>query len=512
MLSLLIRSGALCALFLAGIGFSIAADAPPRKVAAALSAEQAAREIRILERAFQDLHPGLLRYQTPERLEAEFARARAAVTEGASTGEMYLLATRLGAALRCGHTWTNPVNQSPRSKAMLGELLALPFRVRVLQGRWVVMASADPRIRRHDEILAVDGRPVATIGTELLPYLRADGSSDGKRWAQLTHDDQGGALDRLLPLLYPPVAGRYALRMRSPDGPERTIEVTGQRAATRDAAIAAAGVAPEDYRWRLESHGDIAIMTLPTFAFWNSGFDGRAWFEDAFRRLERERVRTLVLDLRQNEGGDSALGRALMGYLLEHAHTPPPPRVESAYERVPYPLARYLETWDFSFFDRTGQVRRGPGRNWLLLEQPGPGAIIPSQPRFSGRVVALVGPRMSSAGFILARDLKAAGRATLIGEPTGGNRRGLNGGQIAWLTLPHSGVAIDIPLLASIHEDQPDQPVVPDREVRTSVEDVIRGRDPVMEAAIEAHRAARDEHSRARASTAPSGTEDEASP
>ena len=45
--------------------------------------------------------------------------------------------------------------------------------------------------------------------------------------------------------------------------------------------------------------------------------------------------------------------------------------------------------------------------------------------------------------------------ATLVGQPTGGNLRGLNGGQLAWITLPASGVAVDIPLLAAIHPGDP---------------------------------------------------------
>ena len=43
----------------------------------------------------------------------------------------------------------------------------------------------------------------------------------------------------------------------------------------------------------------------------------------------------------------------------------------SAYERVPYALARYLDTWDFGFFDRTGKVSKGPDRNWRLPDRPG---------------------------------------------------------------------------------------------------------------------------------------------
>jgi C-terminal processing protease CtpA/Prc len=104
---------------------------------------------------------------------------------------------------------------------------------------------------------------------------------------------------------------------------------------------------------------------------------------------------------------------------------------------------------------------------------------------FRGQVIALVGPQNSSAGYLLARDLKATGAALLMGEPTGGNLRGLNGGQIAWLTLPASGVAVDIPLVASFAPgDPPDGGVPPDVTVAPSWADAAAGVDTAMQAAL----------------------------
>ena len=152
---------------------------------------------------------------------------------------------------------------------------------------------------------------------------------------------------------------------------------------------------------------------------------------------------------------------------------------------MPYRLARYLDTWDFDFFDRTDQVVQGGGRNWLLREQPADRIIAPVAKPFRGRVVALIGPRMSSAGYLIARNLKYSGAATLVGRTTGGNLRGLNGGQLAWLTLPYSGVAVDIPLLAWMPKTaQPDRGVDPDIAVVTKVTDVIAGRDVERERAL----------------------------
>ncbi|MGB4858580.1 MAG: S41 family peptidase [Dokdonella sp.] len=452
---------------------------------ATLTAKQAVGELKLLQRVFTELHPGLYRYITAEQLDAEFARAGAEVANGVDAVQMYRIASRLAAAVRCGHTWTNPLNQSDAMQTSLAALPLLPVHVRLNGDRLLVTASSDSAIRSNDEILDIDGRSSAELVAELLPYLRADGSSDGKRRSQIDSTFDGGATDRLLPLLHPPADGHYQLRLRDPRGVERNAAVAATTIKARESALLAAGVVPESDAWQLRIDGRVATLTLPTFSFWRDDFDWKSFLDRSFDALAARHIERLVIDLRKNEGGDDAIGDALLSHLIVRPHTFPAPRAESAYERVPYRLARYLDTWDFDFFDRTGKVVRGSGRNWVLREQPADRVIVPVARPYRGRVVALVGPRMSSAGYMIARDLKATATATLVGQTTGGNLRGLNGGQLAWITLPYSGVAVDIPLIAWMPKTaQPDHGVDPDIAVVTHLRDVIAGRDVERERAL----------------------------
>jgi C-terminal processing protease CtpA/Prc len=98
-------------------------------------------------------------------------------------------------------------------------------------------------------------------------------------------------------------------------------------------------------------------------------------------------------------------------------------------------------------------------------------------------VFMLVSGENSSAGFQLARLAQQARVATLVGQTTGGNLRGLNAGELAWLTLPNSGVAIDIPLLAHVYAaDTPDKSVVPDIVVTRTFAGQSAGQDEEMAA------------------------------
>jgi hypothetical protein len=137
-----------------------------------------------------------------------------------------------------------------------------------------------------------------------MPYLRADGSSDGKRLAQLDDDENGGAMQRLFPLRFPPGAAGWLLRLAG----GREVRVAPLSAAARQAALQAAGWRDPVKDWTLQIDGDIAIVTLPTFAFWGGKFDGKAWLAKSFAQLAEQGVRHLVIDLRRNEGGDDGLG------------------------------------------------------------------------------------------------------------------------------------------------------------------------------------------------------------
>jgi Peptidase family S41 len=450
-----------------------------------ISADDARRDLRILQQALVALHPGLYRYATPAQIDAEFAAAQQAVAQGTDRAQMVLLASRLAASVHCGHTWASRYNQADVVvKTVFERTDKLPLTLRWAEGRALITGSTAANVTKGSELLAIDGRPVAQIANALLPYIRADAvgaSADGKRWSQLDSGPNGGAMDRLFPLLFAPAGGGYTLHVRdNAQAAARDVQVAAVKLADRERLLP-----DQSSAWLFRIDGDTAVLTLPTFAFWRSDFKPNEFITRTFETLRATpAVRFLIIDQRRNEGGDDGIGRTLLSHLLKAPFSQPGSRTESAYERVPYALARYLDTWDFSFFDRTGQVTKGSGRNWLMSEVVGR-RIDPVATPFAGRTVLLVGPQNSSAGYLLARDVKASGAATLVGQLTGGNQRGLNGGQLAWINLPASGVGVDIPLIAGVTTgDVPDGGVAPDLHVPPRFADLQAGVDAEMAQAL----------------------------
>jgi C-terminal processing protease CtpA/Prc len=457
-----------------------------------LTPDQAKQDVRILKRALTELHPALTKYRTPAEMEAAFAKFEARGNASRTPAEMYLAASELAAAIRCGHTWTNVLNQQGAVKAALLEATnKLPFTLTLVENRWLVLASADAAVQAGDEVMAINGVAAAEMVSQLMPYLRADGSSDGKRLVQLNHDRLDfSQMDVLWPLLSPPVEGKYRVALRRGKAADMTVNVNANSLAARGASLLAQGVKPMDKSWTFRIVDNVGYLTMPSFAFWNSKFDWNKFIDDSFAELNTKRIPHLVIDIRANEGGDGAIGGKVLSHLIDKPFTFVSDQSTSNYERAPYNLAKYLDTWDYRFFDRTGQVEKiaegtAAGKFRFKPNATGARTIMPTAMPYSGKAYLLVSAENSSATFQFAWLAKQSGAAILVGQQTGGNQRGLNGGQHAWVTAPNSSVSIDIPLLAATYEaTTPDASVTPDVIVKRTFEARRAGRDEEMVAVM----------------------------
>jgi hypothetical protein len=99
-------------------------------------------------------------------------------------------------------------------------------------------------------------------------------------------------------------------------------------------------------------------------------------------------------------------------------------------------------------------------------------------------MAVLISPQNSSATFQFANLVRATGLGRLIGEPTGGNRRGINGGAFFFARLPESGLEFDLPLIGFYPATpEPDAGLLPDLTVANSAADIAAGFDRVLDTA-----------------------------
>ncbi len=465
----------------AALGAFGARAAPPKPSAAR-------EDVKILRRAFLAMHPGLYRYASPSEVAARFDALEDQVAASASRAEAFLVLSRFLATIRCGHTYANPYNQSDE---VVAELFAgrtrLPFEFRWLDGRMIATRdlTAEGAVAPGDEIETIDGLPARDLLAALLPYARADGGNDAKRRAllEVRGVDRYETFDIYQGLARPPRDGAFRLALRSIDGRRREVRAPAIDQAAREAARRDAK--GEGIPWTLEERADgIAILVTSNWAVYNSDWDWKGFLDASFERIRD--ARGLIVDLRGNEGGLDC-GDEILARLVDAPIAKADYARRTRYRRAPKDLEPYLDTWDKSFLDWGAEAtERGDG-SYDLAPAGGAEPIAPKGPRFRGKVAVLIDSSNSSATFQFASLARANRLGTLVGEPTGGNRRGINGGAFFFLRLPHTGLEADLPLIGTFpREAQPDEGLRPDVAAAPTAEDIAAGRDPAMEAALAA--------------------------
>lgn len=451
-------------------------------------------DLAVLREAYDSLHPGLHRYLTRAEVARRFDAVDRYFATDRSIAEAFLALTRLTAAVRCGHSYPNFYNQSQRIRDALFEGQdKLPVAFRWLGRRMIVTAdhAPDADLPRGTEIVSINGVPARRILDSLMPLARADGSNDAKRIAYLEvqGEERFHPFDILYPLIFPVREPRFTLVVRRP-GTTFTRQVTvaaltaAERRAQAGQVVEAADDAP---LWRYEESGTIGVLTMPTWATFNSKWNGTRWLDSILDGVTARQLPDLVIDLRGNEGGVDA-GNQILARLIDTPLRLPTYQRHVRYRRVPQALAPQLDTWDPSFRD-WGAAAVGPVDSLFYRlvrfdDTPdGTDVIQPAATRYRGRVWVLVGAVNSSATFQFALAVKESGVATLVGQPTGGNRRGINGGAFFFVRLPNSGLEVDLPLIAGFPTTpQPDAGVEPDLLVTPTPADIAAGIDAELRA------------------------------
>ena len=468
--------------FLASSAATFASGLAARSHAADLpGAASLKEEVAILRQALA-LHPGLYRYQTVARYEARLARFADEYVKPIDLAKRYLLLSRFMSDIRCGHSYANFYNQTDAVAAQLFDRpTRLPFHFVWVGSDMVVVRDPTNRLVRGTRIARLNARRPVDLRNALIPLVRGDGHNDAKRISLLeARGDEGfETFDVFQGLIAAPQTGIHLLETIGPNGKRARLQVSaiglkarqGQQVTLDTKGDAAL------WSWSVRSDG-IAVLTMPTWALYDSKWDWKSWLDARLNSLSG--ARGLIVDLRDNEGGEDC-GDVILARMITQRFVPPAIEQRIRFQRTPDAINRYLETWDKSF--RTlgvGATSLGNG----YFRRPGQDratAIEPAKPGINVPVAVLISPVNSSATFHFAQNFRAIG-GRLYGRPTGGNLRGINGGAFFFVRLPASGLEFDLPLVGYFPlTPQPDAGLQPDVFSAPSVRDIADGHDAALE-------------------------------
>lgn len=351
-----------------------------------------------------------------------------------SRREYYKILTSLVAKLRDGHTNVLPPEELAQETHGQPPLVTRWIEERIFVTEILDREVECAGITKGEEVLAVDGVPIHEHAEKtVMPYVSAS----------TPQDLRVRTFERFL--LAGPTDLKVELRLRSGSAgevvrllPRICYEEWRERLAVQHPSV--------ELR-RLP--GNIAHVVINTF---ESG-EVVSRFEALFPEIAQ--ASALLLDVRNNGGGDTWVGFHLLGRLTSQRCL-----VGRWRKR-----RRTSLSWKDDLFHQ--------GETWL---EP-----VAGRPPFTGPVAVLISPRTYSAAedFVMAFD--AMNRGLLVGEPTGGCT-----GQPLLFPLPGGGWV----RVCSRRDTYPDGRefvgigIQPDCLVHPTIDDFLSERDPVLEAAL----------------------------
>lgn len=455
-------------------------------------ASAATNDIAIVRQILITLHPGLYRYASPKGIEARLAQLERQ-WPNQSLDARYLSLAHFLSTIKCGHSYPNFFNQKAAVKKQLFDPDAptrLPFAFKWIGEQMVVLEdqSGTGKLARGAIVKAVNGISTKTILGHLLPYVRADGSNDGKRRTLLsaTGADEIETFDVFFGLIYgAPKGGLHRLIIRAPGTTkDLKVQLPPITLNERQAFIKQRNVGGDQpiWDWTMRDDG-IAVLKMDGWAMYNSNWAWEPWLNDRLDSLKG--ANGLIVDIRENEGGND-VGDVILSRLAGKDIVKPEARRLVRYAKVPAQLNPYLDTWDDSFRDWSADVERYDDRFYLQKGAMADPVIPAKAPRIDVPMAVLTSAQNSSATFQFASLVKATRLGRLIGETTGGNQRGINGGAFFFARLPDSGIEFDVPLIGYFPQGPtpPDAGLAPDIGIAQTAQDIADGADCVMNRAI----------------------------
>lgn len=415
---------------------------PAEKFNKIYTAEAYKADLDQLSKSIVKIHPNVFKFISQKNFTDIVEKCKSQIMENTKFGEFSYLCNKIIASINCAHTGMGglyPENE------MLPQALKFPIQTRWIRSQLYVidpMNNSD-ELKPKDEILAINGVPVATLIDDIYQHVVAQG---------MVKTTKNHTFNTLSSSLIPYSLGlpeEYSLTLK---GAQKPIVLRKSEKAIGTYW---------DYLQYCEKQlcfefledKKAALLTITSFNYysWNNLQEFVDFIDQSFREINEKGVQNLIIDVRYNSGGSQSSAIHLLKYLVHKPFT-------------------YYSKADF------------PGKMGKI---EGEKVIFPNDKGYNGKVLFLIdGIGNSTTGHFMSL-VKVLKLGTIIGEELGSNQfcsAGSNSCRLKNTKLnyyvannTHISTAITLP---------DEKGILPDHFVSQNIDDVINRKDVVKEFAL----------------------------
>lgn len=425
-----------------------------------LSVEQLRADFDYLELALEKYNPAMYAYHPKATFKKKIDEIQASIKEPLGVIEFHKHLRLAVAAVNEGHM-TVGVETDPFYKGFYdNEFKSLPLDLQFFEDRaylWRNFSESDD-LERGDEILFINGHSIAEIRALIFTYTCSDGDILPFKQMRLSTE----------------LFARYFWFVEQPDlfnieyrknGSEKTQELELKALTRTEMSKWIQTRAYKDKRpkginkfYSLNTVGQTAHLTLRTFdekIAKENDIEALSFYERIFKRLRQNKVKHLIIDVRDNIGGMKQFGDDLLPYILKKNRKG---------------IYRELHSWD-------GKIVKSefPKRSkWW----------------FKGDLYILVNEGTFSTAAHIAKYSREFCDAITIGAETGSRYEGFAAGTFQYIKLPNTKITVGIPdkwvkNIISEKQKTSNRGLLPDYPVNVTIEDLLEGKDRMKEKALE---------------------------
>lgn len=461
-----------------------------------LSKEEASEDIEVVISALESCHPGLEIHLDDSQIQTIYSELRASSKKAIPLDDFHNLILESISKIKDGHT---DLFEGKRYRQVYPDQdQILPFKYRILDGKVYISKSLKSGLDVEDfsEIKSINGDEIDDILNVLETMTPADGGNIGFK-----HAYNEKVFGRQYAKFFG-AADQYELELFTSDRLDQKIVAM----AVHDSVVHFEGDQDAPMELEINRSGNYAILTVNTFQYQmirRRGLDYHEFLKSSFKKLKKEQIGNLVIDVRENYGGDNILGLTLYSFLTTESFkwmNPSESKVigkneVSEYSNYPEGNPPFVKTHGFELLDSAthkvynGIDSRDEYDSNLMFKGPGARTENIAKFKFKGSVFVLTSGMTFSAGAIFSAKMYDSERAVFIGEETGGAHSEFCGGGFYRVTLPNSKFVLQIPFMkrsisvkASVEKTTG---TVPHHIVKPNIESVSSGADPALEKALE---------------------------
>ncbi len=395
-------------------------------------------DFTIVKTIIEKYHPKL--YTDQQELNRLFINQAELLKDNMSELDFYRVVTPVIAKLNCGHTMINLSSES--QNLLMSNGTFLPLSIRIINNKALVLrnlSSMDMPV--GSEILAINGRTIPQIIKILTNNLSSDGTNISRKLYWMNREFN------LLYYYFVDNSDMFSITYQNPTARQSSqVTVT---AVTLVKFITSVTNQPNNGPYYTNFEKDYAVLTIKSFSFYEEYTRNKfkEFIDDFFAQVANQKIANLILDLRDNGGGDPYCSSHVFSYLINK----------------PYP-----------YF-----AKNTPGHN--DLESP----IAPAKNKFNGSLYILINGGCFSATGHLCSLLKYHQIGTFIGDETGGSFVCTDGSRNivlknTRLRLRYSTQAFQ----TAVSGLTPGRGIIPDYYVFPSIQDYLNRNDVEKDYAI----------------------------